>query len=218
MFVRYSMTMNPVTLSKDTTVIEARRLLDKQHFRHLPVVDRENHLLGMVTDRDLRSACPSSVLGEEERSRILGQMEKIEVSSIMSINFAVLNPESTLDDALLLFEKRTIGALPVLDAQQRVVGIFSLTDMMLAYRRLFGIGEKGSRLIAIDFSGDSPPLSRLVDLLDEHQVPFTRLVRAGATAREAAMLYLRVSTFNIPAVHRVIEKAGFKIHVPEVPQ
>ena len=191
-------------------------MLSREKFRHLPVVDEKGRLLAMVTDRDLRSACPSSVLSEDDRAQVLEKVRETRVREIMSTDYVALSPASTLDDALLLFKTRSIGALPVVDDQNRVVGIFSLNDMMAAYRRLFGLGEKGSVLIAIEDSEERPPLGVLVTALERENVAFTRLIRALGEGPEPDMVYLRVNTMNIRAVHRIIEQAGFTLHVPAI--
>lgn len=216
MYVHYYMTHSPVTIGPEKTIEEARQLLQNYNFRHLPVVDESGVLLGMVTDRDIRSAYPSSVLQEDERQKILDLIERTPVCEIMSSDNAVLRLSSTLDDALLIFEKRSVGALPVINRQRQVMGIFSSNDLLKAWRSLFGLGEKGSALIAIEMQSEVRFLSRLVALLEELDVPFTRLVRTDGTGREPAMLYLRINTYNIRAVHKVIEKAGFKVHQPDV--
>ena len=214
MFIHYYMTPSPVTIQAHMYIAEARDLLGHKHFRHLPVVDNDGRLQGMITDRDLRSADPSTVLNADERQRILDRVQKTRVKAIMSTDYLSLKTVSTLDDALLLFEKKPVGALPVLDSAGKVVGIFSLDDLTRAYRSLFGLGEKGSVLIAIENQTDSPSLSRLVQVLEEHNVLFTRLVCSDGKGKEPAMIYLRINTCNIPAVHRAVEKAGFIVHVP----
>jgi len=216
MFIQYSMTPDPVTIGPDLPVTEAAAMLSQKNFRHLPVVDEEGRLLAMVTDRDLRSACPSSVLSEDDRARVMEKVKETKVREIMSRDYVTLHPTSTLDDALLLFKTRSIGALPVVDDQNRVVGIFSLNDMMAAYRRLFGLGEKGSVLVALEDRGDQKGLGSLVNALERENVIFSRLVRAPGEGREPDMLYLRVNTMNIRSVHRIIEEAGFTVHIPVV--
>lgn len=215
MYIQYYMTASPVTVGPDKSLEEAHLMLKNYHFRHLPVVDEFGSLLGMVTDRDLRSAYPSSILDADEREKVLARVQQKPVRDIMSTNNAVLTPMSTLDDALLCFEKRTIGALPVVDNDSIVVGILSFNDLLKAWRSLFGLGEKGSVLIAIEANEESPSLSRLVKTLEEQKVLFTRLIRTGGSSGEPAMIYLRISTFNIRSVHKAIAEAGFKLHLPE---
>lgn len=215
MYVRYYMTPSPVTVGPEKTIEEAYRLLQNFHFRHLPVVDEFGSLLGMVTDRDLRSAYPSSILDEDERQKVMERVARKPVREIMSTNNVVLSPLSTLDDALLFFEKRTVGALPVVSSNRLVVGILSFNDLLKAWRSLFGLGEKGSVLIAIEANESSRSLSRLVKVLEEQNVLFTRLIRTGGSEGEPAMIYLRINTYNVRAVHKAIAEAGFKLHIPE---
>jgi acetoin utilization protein AcuB len=215
MYVRYYMTPSPVTIGPEKSIEDAHQLLENYNFRHLPVVDEFGGLLGMVTDRDLRSAYPSSILDEEDQQKEMERVLRKPVKDIMSMNNVVLTTMSTLDDALLFFEKRSIGALPVVNNNRLVVGILSFNDLMKAWRSLFGLGEKGSVLIAIEANEKSPSLSRLVKVLEEQNVLFTRLIRTGGMNGEPAMIYLRINTYNVRAVHKAIADAGFKLHIPE---
>ncbi|GAB4345060.1 MAG: acetoin utilization AcuB family protein [Desulfobulbaceae bacterium] len=213
MYVHYYMTREPLTISPETRVGEAEKLLATRGFRHLPVVDGEGRLAGMVTDRDLRSALPSSLKGGDDREAELSRVREQPVSDIMSTRTMVLRTVSTLDDAMLFFEKRSVGALPVLDAEDRVVGILSFTDLMKAWKSLFGLGEKGAFIIGLEADPDRS-LTPLVQALEEAGVPFSRLVRTDGSGREPAMIYLRVQTYNVRSVHAAIGKAGFRVHQP----
>ena len=118
--------------------------------------------------------------------------------------------------AALLFQSRQIGAAPVLDDEGRLIGMFTKSDLLKAYRSLFGLGDKGSSLISIEDDGDPRTLSRLVNLMVDRNVQVTRLVRKEATRRTKPMIYLRISTYNIRSLQKAIEAAGFTIHVPYV--
>lgn len=216
MFVHFFMTPEPVTIHQDSTVHEAGEILREQLFRHLPVVDDNMVLQGMVTDRDLRSARPSTILDEDERQRILDRVRMAPVKDIMSEKFYCLDEESTIDDALQFFTIHRIGALPVVNVQDQVVGIFSLNDMMAAYRCLFGLGEKGSMLVSIKDTGELGSLSTLVRALDDKNIRCTRLIRSpGRDGREPPAIYLRVNTLNLSSVHQVVEAAGFTLLTPD---
>ncbi len=143
MYISRHMTKDPITISPAMNLPEARALLNDYLFRHLPVVDEQGTLVGMLTDRDLRSAYPSSVLSDSESRLVYERVEKTEVAEIMSTDCVSLAPDSTLDDALYLFEQDQLGALPVLEDGQ-VVGIFSIRDLTAAYKTSFGVGEKGA--------------------------------------------------------------------------
>ena len=218
MFITQHMTRNPVTVSPETNLPAVRKILEKGRFRHLPVVDGENRLVGMVTDRDLRSASPSSVLSAEQLKACLAEFDRTPVSAIMSRALFSLSPISTLDDALILLDREKIGALPVLDQEQRVIGMFSMRDLMAAYRRLFGLGERGSAMIVVEHDGRRKPLSRIARVLEEHDIRFTRLIRTEAEKEAPERIYLRVNTYNISAVHHALAEAGFAVVLPEIPE
>jgi len=215
MFIRYHMTAPPITVTPDQTVAEANDLLQLYNFRHLPVVDNDGLLLGILSDRDLRSAKPSSVARSKERQNVEEKVKNTPISLLMTRDCLHLSPFSTLDDALLIFQSRKIGAMPVIDEEERVIGIFSMGDLMKAYRCLFGLGEKGSVLISIEDDNDPQVLSKLVKLLEEKQVEFTRLVRSDGSCKSKPMIYLRIKTYNVRSVYKTLEAAGFTIHVPE---
>ncbi|WP_028584313.1 CBS domain-containing protein [Desulfogranum mediterraneum] len=216
MFVHYYMTPSPRTIGPDHTVAEAIEMLNTHKFRHIPVVDDQRVLLGMLTDRDLRSATPSTVARSKERANVEEAVANTPVSVVMTEDCLYLTPMSTLDRALLLLQSKNIGALPVLNEQQQVVGIFSAMDLMKAYTGLFGLGEKGSALISIEDNGEPQALSAIVQVMEDNRIEFTRLIRSKGTEKENPMIYLRINTYNIRAVHRAIEAAGFQVHVPKI--
>lgn len=206
MYISRYMIREPLTATPDMSLPEARRLLNENHFRHLPVVDGQGQLVGMITDRDLRSAYPSSVLSENERLQAYERVEKTTVLDIMSTECVGLTPESTLDDALLLFDREGVGALPVLE-DGRLVGIFSSRDLLTAYKELFGVGEKGSVLLGIDDDGQSGLMTRIVTLLELHNIPFTRLLRIQ-DIEHGNRIYLRLNTYKVASVVVLLREAG----------
>ncbi len=214
MFIHYHMTPTPTTMHPEQTVAEAIDLLARFSFRHIPVVDDEGVLVGMLSDRDLRSARPSTIARSSQRDAVENKVMQTRLAELMSRNCRSLSPMATLDDALFLFEANTIGALPVLDEERRVIGIFSIGDLLKAYKGLFGVGERGAALISIIDDGDPRIMSKLICIMEEKNVHFTRVLRKAATRRTKAMIYLRVNTYNIRAVQKAIEAAGYEIHVP----
>lgn len=215
MFIRYHMTPSPITVTPDTTVAEAINILQQHNIRHLLVVDQQGGLQGILSDRDLRSARPSSVARSKERQNVEEQVNSTPVSILMTRDCLSLNPNATLDDALLLFQTRKIGALPVLNEEEKVIGVFTTADLMNAYRCLFGLGEKGSVLVSIEDTGDPQAMSKLVRVMEERQVSFTRLVRSDGGSTSKPMIFLRINTYNVRSVYKALEAAGFTINVPE---
>lgn len=210
MYIAKHMSAQPLTIAPATLIPEAREILQAHHFRHLPVVDEGGRLLGMVTDRDIRSAYPSPAMNAEERERLLARLGGMGVGEIMSRAVHTLTLFSTLDDALLLLERERVGALPVVDAEGRVVGVFSIRDLMRAYKGLFGLGERGSALVEVLADGLPRPLSRIAKVLEEHDIHFSRVIRKRGEG-EADRIYVRVNTCNLHAVHKALAEGGFSV-------
>jgi acetoin utilization protein AcuB len=183
MFIRYHMTPSPITVRPEDTVAEAINILQGHRIRHLLVVDEQGALQGILSDRDLRSARPSSVARSKERQNVEEQVNNTPISVLMTRDCLSLSPDATLDDALLLFQSRKIGALPVINDEQKVVGVFTTADLMNAYRDLFGLGEKGSMLVSVEDNGDPQAMSKLVKVMEEKQIHFNRLVRTDGTGK-----------------------------------
>ena len=140
-------------------------------------------------------------------------MERVKgtpVSAIMSESLNTLQIDSTLDDALLLLMHSNVGAVPVIDSENRVKGIFSIRDLMRAYGNLFGLGEKGSSLISIKADNQHDITARAVNILMDHGVDITRIVREECHNGQEALLHIRVNTMNLRAVHQALEAGGLK--------
>jgi len=214
MFIATYMTAPARTVRPESLLIEARELMTTGNFRHLPVVDEAGKLVGIITDRDMRSAIPSGIMDEEETGTFQKRFARITVLAIMTEVVASLPLESTLDDALLLFDRTRVGALPVVDKAHKVVGILSIRDLLTAYRQLFGLGEKGSTLIEVADDGDPKILTRLTVVLEAGRIPFTRLIRTGELGGQGASIYIRVHTHNLNGVHNTLAAAGFRTVAP----
>lgn len=214
MYIENYMKKPPVTVRPETTIAEVKAILANKHFRHLPVVDENNRLLGMVTDRDLRSAYPSSVATGKQNKDEEMKVSQSPVCEIMSWDVVFLSPYATLDDALILLDRQKVGALPVVDDDHKVIGIFSIRDLIRAYTILFGLGERGSALVAVRADGKPRPLTRIVHVLEEHDIHFNRVVRRkdDSSGVNGETITIRVNTMNLRAVHRALEEAGFVLY------
>ncbi len=140
LLVKDSMTREVVVLSPETTAGEALALCRERRIRHLPVLEAER-LVGIVSDRDLRSAAPG--LGDPDRASAL---EKIRVSEVMTRDVVTTRPDDPIEEAANRMREKRIGCLPVED--ERLVGILTSSDVMEALVQLIGAHEPGSRLVA----------------------------------------------------------------------
>lgn len=210
MYISEYMTPDPITVSPDMLLPAARQLLKTYQIRHLPVVDRKKKLIGIVTDRDLRSAYPSSVSSNQDKILAFEQVGKTTVADIMTTSCAALSPEASLDDALLLFDQEKIGGIPILGEEGVVLGFFSILDLAAAYRKLFGMDEKGSVLIGVEDDGRETILSDIVILLEKNGIVLTRLIRL-MESEDTGKIYMRINSQRPAEVYKLLKTQGFSL-------
>ncbi|RME75297.1 MAG: CBS domain-containing protein [Chloroflexi bacterium] len=125
--VRDWMTPNVITITPDTTLPEAHRLMVTNNIRRLPVI-KDGQLVGIVTRGDVRGAEPSeaSSLSIWEINYLLA---KLKIKDIMTRNPVTVRPDATIGDAARIMLEKKISGLPVVDEAGKVVGIITESDI-----------------------------------------------------------------------------------------
>jgi acetoin utilization protein AcuB len=123
------MTTNPLVTTPTETVGQADQVMAENRIRQLPVVEG-GAMLGIVTDRDIRSfLAQSSLLEPEERAKAL----ETEVRDIMTTEPLTLSPDDELQEAVELLIDEKIGGIPVVDAAEGLVGIVTYVDVLRCF-------------------------------------------------------------------------------------
>lgn len=138
MRVRECMTSQPVTCRPDDTNAQAARLLWENDCGILPVVDEQEHLVGMITDRDL-------CMGAYTKGQAFADLH---VRESMAKDVHHCNPADALEDALDIMGRNQVRRLPVLDSDQRIVGILSMNDVARCIRDMGDDRQKQDLLVA----------------------------------------------------------------------
>jgi CBS domain-containing protein len=119
------MTTDVLTVHPSDSVKTARKLMQERRIRHLPVVDENEQLVGLVTQTDLFAAADSFLRDREDRL----QVRSFPVSDIMVTNIASVTEDAGLREAASFIEKNRIGCLPVL-RDGKLAGIITDTDFV----------------------------------------------------------------------------------------
>lgn len=127
--------------------MEAHELMRKEHIRRLPVIDKRKRLVGIVSEKDLLHAEPSSVtsLNVWEMHYLLS---KITVREVMTRDVITIKEDTPLEEAARIMADNKIGGLPVL-RDSRVVGIITETDLFMIFLEMLGARERGIRLTVL---------------------------------------------------------------------
>lgn len=129
MLVRDRMSAHPVTIEPESSALAALGILQYHHLRHLPVVDPNGHVVGILAERDLLLAA----------SRHLHA--GMEVSEVMHRDVVTVGPDAPLAEAATLMARHHFGSLPVVDSNNDIVGIVTESDIFRAFADLVTEGK-----------------------------------------------------------------------------
>ena len=134
MKIKVSNYMSPRVLSIPPTmgIREAFFKMKENAIRHLPIVDENNTLIGIISDRELRR--PNWVDEAQDISHVYYLDNSMLVSDVMITNVYIVHTYDTLNKAVSLLLDNHIGAAPVLDKTGTLVGMLSSIDLLRALK------------------------------------------------------------------------------------
>ena len=144
MLVKDRMTPNPIYGTPQMPVTEIQELMMIEKFRHLPILDENEGLIGLVTQRSLLRALPSDVSGFS-RFEISYILAKIKAKDVMTKKVITINEDIAIEEAARIMADEKIGCLPVCNGG-KMVGIITDNDLFGIMVDLMGGRRKGIRM------------------------------------------------------------------------
>ncbi|ORC34905.1 hypothetical protein B4O97_11245 [Marispirochaeta aestuarii] len=143
MTVGKRMTQNPITILPHDSVAKARKIMQREKIHRLPVVDKHGKLKGIVTEKDLLKASPSTAtaLDVYEISELLSELQ---VESVMTVDPITIDVETPIEDAARIMAENNIGGLPIMK-EGHLAGIITESDLFKLFVELFGVRRSGIR-------------------------------------------------------------------------
>jgi len=218
MFVSRSMTQKVITVAPTASLLEARELMQQHKIRHLPVVEAGNRLVGIVTDRDIRSALPLDMIKikedpRAEDARVREGFAHLKVAEVMTKDPITISPSHTLEDALLLIQRMRVGAFPVVDQDGKLTGILSVRDLLRAFINVLGIGQPGT-LLCILVEDKQGQMKRIVDAITEERISFGSILVARYWEKDKRAVFPYLLTNNVVRVKKKLRDLGYTLLDP----
>lgn len=205
MLVRDWMTADPVSVTPDTPVMDALRILKEGNFRRLPVVDG-TQLVGITTRKDLKDAMPSkaTTLSVWELNYLLS---KLTVSEMMARPVITAAEGEYMEDAALRMQEHHVGGLPVLSDSGRLSGIITTMDVLRAFTGILGMREGGQRLTL-----DMPDVPGSLERATQAILPSNIISVATYGGRNGHRRFvLRVNGEGVRDARRRVRDAGITV-------
>ncbi len=132
------MTRNPHTLLRSHSLADAKHTMEALDIRHIPIVDADRHLLGIVSQRDVLAA-QESILQKipSDQSYTLSTP----LSELMHCSIMTVEPRAGLKESAIYMQKHKVGCLPVVK-NKRLVGIITDSDFVAIAINLLELQEE----------------------------------------------------------------------------
>ncbi len=212
MLVKHIMTKNVITVSSNTSVGDAKKIMKEHKIRRLPVVD-DDKLVGIVTEDRLEGVTPKTT------APLLWQITYLishtTVRDVMRKKVVTVKPATTFEKALALAQRHKVGTLLVVEGR-KVVGIVTTNDFF--YRivnSVLGLGESGTRIIVLG-AGDGKSAAKIIACINKLHVGI-KVIWTTTSIRMPNKndILLQLDTEDATEVVKEIQKLGFTALVRE---
>jgi acetoin utilization protein AcuB len=196
MLVREYMTPNPISVDQDASILEAAELMKERKVRRFPVV-HGGELIGIVTDRDLRSAAPSDVISFDAEERELmpelhDLLAKVKIKDVMSRKVVTVGPEQTIVAAARLMLEHRISGIPVTDSRGQLLGIITETDVFKILVDISGFSS-GETTFAFHLEDRPGSIKQVADVIRAHGGRLAGILTSYALAdAQFRRVYIRI--------------------------
>lgn len=130
MKINQLMSKNIVIVAMDDPLSHVKKIFDQTKFHHLLVVERDR-LCGVISDRDLLKSISPNIDSVVATTKDLASLNK-KAHQIMTRQLICLNEDSTAKEAIDIFNQNKISCIPIINNDNKPVGILSWRDIMQA--------------------------------------------------------------------------------------
>ncbi|AKS39263.1 acetoin utilization protein AcuB [Anoxybacillus gonensis] len=210
MIVEQMMKTDVIALKPSNTIADALNVVKQKNIRHLPIVDEEYHVIGIVTDRDLRDASPSIFHANEH----VEDLQK-PLSTIMKTNVITGHPLDFVEEVAALFYEHRISCMPIVK-ENKLVGIITESDLLYTLVQLTGAHQPGSQ-IEIKVPNRTGMLSEVASVFQKRNINISSVLVYPDQDEKYKVLVFRIQTMNPMAIIDDLKAQGYDVLWPNLP-
>ncbi|MBI2179574.1 MAG: CBS domain-containing protein [Deltaproteobacteria bacterium] len=195
MLVGKRMSKDPVTVTAEDLLIQARLKMQRGGFRRLPVVS-DGQLVGIITDRDIREHA--------------GYLDRTVVKTAMSKKPVTVTPATTLETAAQILLKRKFGGLPVME-NGRLVGVITTSDILQAFLDVMGASEETSKRIDFVLREEGGGVAEASKIVAQEGGEVLGVGTYRGKWGDTPVCYLRLRSGDANAIAKFLKEKGFEV-------
>lgn len=204
MLVKNWMSKNVITIDAEDSMDTATKLMRENKIKMLPVL-KKGHLVGVITDRDLKRASASDATSLEIHE-LLYLLTRIKIENIMSANPITVPDNYTVEETAEVLLRNKISGVPVVDQKGNIVGTITQSDIFRALISLTGVGKQG---IQFAFQIDDRPgsIKELADTIRAYGGRMTSILSSYDEMPEGTRkVYMRMYGIERSELNDLVEK------------
>ena len=197
MLIRDWMTSDVITVSAETSMLKAGKLMKEHDIRRLPVIADDRCVIGIVSDRDVKAASPSkaTTLDMHEMYYLLSELK---IKDIMTPNPLTVEALDTVEKVALLMLEKGFGGFPVVDADKKLIGIITDHDIFKVLVSITGVRAGGVQL-AFRLPDKPGSMRPIFDALREHQASIISVLSSNDEGEpDERDVYVRIRHMETP--------------------
>jgi acetoin utilization protein AcuB len=211
MIVEEIMKTEVASLTPANTIADAIDLMDAKRIRHIPIVNDDNHLVGLVTVGKIREATPSIFHANEHPEDL-----KKTLDTIMEKDVITGHPLDFVEEVAGLFYEHKISCIPIIN-DKKLIGIVTETDLLRTMVELTGAHQPGSQ-IEIKVPNISGMLSDISGVIRNRKANILSvLVYPDKEDEQNKIIVIRVQLMDPTGLIQDLKKAGHNVLWPNLP-
>jgi len=204
------MTRNVITVTRDTPVGEAQRIMQEHKIRRLPVVDGEGRPIGVVTTDRLERVKPRA--GTPLLWQINYLLSRTTVGDVMRKRVVTVKPTDSVEYAIAKAQSARVGTVIVVE-KGKIVGICSTNDFFYGIvNTTLGIGESGIRIIIVG-GGSGKPAEKVISCINKLGIEIKVLWAIISPTIKKNNLVVHLETEDASNVIEELRKLGYEARV-----
>jgi len=209
MLVQDVMTRQVVTVTPETTAVDALKIMKEHNFSRLPVVDDKGRLAGLVTERRLeRIKPPTSTPRLLQITYLFYQLSQTTAGKAMRRRIVTVKPMDTVEHAIAKAQSNKVGTVIVVE-RGKVVGICTTNDFFYKIvNPTLGIGERGARLF-VEGAGDGKSAEKIIGTVNRMGITINVIWTSYSSKTIAKDLFLHLDIENASEVIKELAQEGY---------
>lgn len=206
MDVNSYMSKDLVTIEAGTKILDALDLMKKYNIHRLPVVEGDR-MIGLVTEGIISRNTPSTMTSLDMRE-VTYLLNRTSAHDIMEKNVITIHKDALLEEAAVNMRKNAIGVLPVVEGDNKLVGIITEKDIMDAFVDVLGFYTPGVRLV-IDVPEDRKGvLEEITDFFAEAEISIQQI---AVYRKDHIQIVIQVDSDDVTGIQKNLEAQGYNV-------